>query len=203
MAAEPLPAPLAEPLPSWVIPPHDGFTAEDFFDLRGLPAHTELIDGSLVFMSPQRMWHSWVVNLFQSELDRQAPDRLRAAREMAVKLGLHQVPEPDVVVVTAEAHDRDPLATHFGSDDVVMVVEAVSPDSLERDRDTKPRKYGAAGITHFWRVENEDDRAVVYTYQLDPASGVYAVTGIHHDRLKTTVPFDLDIDLTAVGTKPQ
>jgi hypothetical protein len=53
----------AEPLPDWVFPPPDGFTADDFLRMRGLPRHTELIDGSLVFVSPQRMWRSWVVNL--------------------------------------------------------------------------------------------------------------------------------------------
>jgi hypothetical protein len=35
-------------------------------------------------------------------------------------------------------------------------------------------------------------------YELDPATRAYAVTGIHHDRLKLAVPFDIDIDLTAV-----
>ncbi|WP_433599932.1 hypothetical protein ACQPXH_30770 [Nocardia sp. CA-135953] len=42
-----------EPLPDWVIPPAGGFTVEDFLELRGLPEHTELIDGSLIFVSPQ------------------------------------------------------------------------------------------------------------------------------------------------------
>jgi hypothetical protein len=38
----------------------------------------------------------------------------------------------------------------------------------------------------------------VYTYGLDSATKVYAVTGMRHDRLKTTVPFDIDIDLTEI-----
>jgi Uma2 family endonuclease len=79
------------------------------------------------------------------------------------------------------------------------VVEVVSTESTERDRATKPLKYARAGIQHVWRVEQgQDGLPVVYVYELDPASRGYAVAGIHHNRLKLTVPFDIDIDLTAI-----
>jgi Uma2 family endonuclease len=184
-----------------VIPPPGGFTADDFLRMPGLPPHTQLIDGSLVFVSPQEKWHSRIVNLLVTELDRQAPEHLRADREMAVRLGDRQVPEPDVLVVTAEAYERANPSTHYFADDVVLAVEAVSPDSEERDRDTKPHKYAAAGIRYLWRVENEQGRTVAYTYERDPATGTYALTGIHHDRMKLPVPFDIEIDLTAVGRR--
>jgi Uma2 family endonuclease len=189
------------PLPDWVIPPPGGFTADKFLRLPGLPRHTELIDGSLVFMSPQDKWHSRIVNLLLHELDRQAPPQLRADREMAVRLAKRQVLEPDVVVVTAAAYDRQEPSTYYDADDVVLAVEAVSPDSEERDRDTKPRKYAAAGIRHFWRVERDYGKTVAYVYERDPATGVYSLTGIHHGRLAVPVPFDLEIDLTAVGER--
>lgn len=190
------------PLPSWVIPPPGGFTADDFLRMRGLPPHTQLIDGSLVFVGPQEKWHSRIVNLLVAELDRQAPEQLRADREMAVRLGERQVPEPDVVVVTAEAYGRAKPSTHYFAEDVVLAVEAVSPDSEERDRDTKPRKYAAAGIQHLWRVENDQGRSVAYTYELDPATRTYALTGIHHDRMRVPVPSGIEMDLTAVGRRP-
>ncbi|MFI9812083.1 hypothetical protein [Saccharothrix variisporea] len=47
-------------------------------------------------------------------------------------------------------------------------------------------------------VENGDGQPVVYVYELDPATESYALTGIFHDRLKTTVPFPVDIDLGAL-----
>lgn len=189
------------PLPDWVIPPPGGFTAEDFIRLPGLPPHTELIDGSLIFVSPQQKWHSRVVNLLVRELDAQAPPHLRADREMVVRLGKRQAPEPDVVVVTGEAFDRPEPATYYWPADVVLAIEAVSPDSEDRDRETKPRKYAAAGIKHFWRVENDEGRAVAYTYERDPATGCYGLTGIHHGRLKTSVPFAIDIDLDTVDAR--
>lgn len=83
--------------------------------------------------------------------------------------------------------------------DVLLAVEVVSPDSEERDQDTKPRKYAAAGIRHYWLVRmDENKRPAVHTYELDPHTGAYTPTGIHHDRLKLAVPFTIDIDLTEI-----
>lgn len=191
----------AEPLPDWVIPPPGGFTAEDLLRLPGLPPHTELIDGSLVFVSPQQKWHSRVINLLVRELDQQAPDGLRADREMTVRLAKRQAPEPDVIVVTREAYERDEPSTFYLPEDIVLAVEAVSPDSEERDRDTKPRKYARAGIRHYWRVENDEGRTVVYTYERDPATECFSLTGVHHDKLAITAPFTVDIDLTTIGKR--
>ncbi|SUE30929.1 Uncharacterised protein [Nocardia farcinica] len=78
----------------------------------------------------------------------------------------------------------------------------MSPNSEERDRETKPLKYANAGIPHFWRVERgSDDRVVVYAYELDRVSARYVPIGIFHDRLKLPVPFPLDIDLEALGRR--
>lgn len=190
-----------EPLPDWVIPPHEGFTVEDFLRMRGLPRHTELIDGSLIFGSPPEKWHRQVLSLLRRELDLQAPPHLRAEREMAVRLGKRQMPEPDVLIVTAEAFEREQPSTYYFAEDLVLAVEVVSPDSEERDRETKPLKYAKAGIPHYWRIERADSDAVVYVYELDPATDRYLPTGIFHERLKTGVPFPIDIDLTAIGKR--
>ncbi|TDT38318.1 putative restriction endonuclease [Streptomyces sp. BK208] len=77
----------------------------------------------------------------------------------------------------------------------------VSEDSVDRDRETKPRKYAAAGITHYWRVEQNNGLPVVYVYELESTTKTYVPTGIFHNRLKLTVPFLIDIDLTAVNRR--
>ncbi|AHH15426.1 hypothetical protein NONO_c06140 [Nocardia nova SH22a] len=190
-----------EPLPDWVIPPTEGFTVEDFLRMRGLPRHTELIDGSLIFVSPQRKWHRQVIDLFRQELDRQAPSHLRADREMSVRLGERQMPEPDVLVVTAEALHRSNPESYYFPDDLLLAIEVVSPDSEERDRETKPAKYAKARIPNYWRVERRDDEPVVYVYELDPATNCYVPVGIFHDRLKVSVPFPVDIDLSVIDRR--
>lgn len=186
-----------EPFPQWLRPPPGGFVAEDLDRLPDLPAHTELIDGSLVFVSPQAEFHMLVISLLESKLRQLVPADMRVRREMTVTLGPDQRPEPDVLVLRAAAI-KDRRTTTYHADDVVLAVEVVSAESRTRDRERKPQLYARAGITHFWRVENVDERPVVYVYELDPATKTYALTGIHHDQLRLSVPFDIDIDLSDI-----
>lgn len=187
----------AEPMPSWLRPPPGGFTADDLDRLPDLPPHTELIDASLVFASPQTAFHLLTMGILANGLRRCAPDTVRVRREMTVTLDNRQRPEPDVLVVNAAAAGNMRQTTYRAAD-VLLAVEVVSLDSERRDRERKPELYAQAGIRHFWRVEDVDERPVVYVYELDPATRAYALTGIHHDRLVLTVPFDIDIDLTEI-----
>lgn len=183
----------------WPVPPSGGYTVDDLYSLPDLPPHTELIDGSLVFVSPRRDFHALAVDVLVAGLRRTTPESLRVKREMTVVLTKGTVPEPDVSVVRAEAVTSR-RQTRYQAKDVVLAVEVVSPDSEERDRDTKPRKYAAAGIPHFWLVEMTADGELpmVHVYELDPVTKTYLPTGIHHDRLKLSVPFAIDIDLTEI-----
>ncbi|MET7681977.1 Uma2 family endonuclease [Streptomyces sp. NPDC005423] len=187
----------AETASRWPTPPQDGYTVDDLFTLPELPPHTELIDGSLVFVSPQRDFHATVIDLLVTGLRRTAPPEFKVRREMTVILDSRNGPEPDVCVVRASAV-TGPRLTRFQVADVLLAAEVVSPDSESRDRDTKPRKYAAAGIPHFWLVEmaGVDEHPVVRVYELDPLSKTYVLTGIHHTALKLPVPFDIDVDIS-------
>ncbi|MFE0326788.1 Uma2 family endonuclease [Streptomyces sp. NPDC003753] len=185
----------------WARPPVGGWTADDLDRLPNLPPHTELIDGSLVFVSPQTSFHMRTIRLLDIALLDQAPDEFEVFREFTVTLDRRNRLEPDVLVVRAGA-DTGPRDTRLLPDDVILAVEVVSEDSVERDREAKPRKYAAAGIPHFWRVEQNNGLPVVYIYELDPQTKAYVPTGIHHDKLRLTVPFPIDIDLTAINRRP-
>ncbi|MEU2763432.1 Uma2 family endonuclease [Streptomyces sp. NPDC007094] len=182
----------------WPVPPQDGYTVDDLFTLPDLPPHTELIDGSLVFVSPQRDFHSTMIDLLMTGLRSTAPPEVKVRREMTVVLDRRNAPEPDVSVVRTEAITGLDL-TRYQAADVLLAVEVVSPDSEARDREAKPHKYATAGIPHFWLVEmtGTDQHPVVRVYELDPVTKAYALTGIHHDRLKTGVPFPVDVDISA------
>ncbi|MEW2634603.1 Uma2 family endonuclease [Streptomyces sp. NPDC048389] len=192
---------IAEVSHTWPVPPQDGYTVDDLLTLPDLPPHTELIDGSLVFVSPQRDFHSIVIDLLMSGLRRTAPPELKVRREMTVALDRRNGPEPDVSVVRAEAV-RNREQTYFQVRDVLLAVEVVSPDSESRDRDTKPHKYAGAGIPYFWLVEmaGPEQRPVVHVHELDKERRVYVSVGTFHDRLKLSAPFDIDIDLADIDT---
>ncbi|MFB6716173.1 MULTISPECIES: Uma2 family endonuclease [unclassified Streptomyces] len=182
----------------WPVPPEGGWTADDLDRIPGLPPHTELIDGSLVFMSPQRKFHTRTMWLLEQALLAHLPQDLDVDREMTIRIDKRNRPEPDMVVYRAEA-DTGADQTWYEPEDVVLVVEVVSPDSQDRDRDVKPRKYAAAGVVHFWRVEADaDGLPIVYVYELDPARQSYTPTGIYHNKLKLDVPFLIEADLTQI-----
>ncbi|WP_239103460.1 Uma2 family endonuclease [Microbispora corallina] len=196
---------MSSALEYWPAPPPWGWTADD---LDHLPAegpngepdffkHVELIDGALVFMSPQRRFHQLLIRRLSERLDSQAPDHLVAVDQMDVKLSRRTRPCPDVMVIDAEAA-ADYERTYYLPEEVHLVVEIVSPESVDRDRKTKPLRYAEAGIRHFWRVEEDAGRPVVYVYERDPAGGAYSLTGIHHERLAVSVPFPIDVDLAVL-----
>ncbi|WP_406515317.1 Uma2 family endonuclease [Streptomyces sp. NBC_00873] len=185
------------PEPRWAVPPVGGWTADDLDRLPNLPPHTELIDGSLVFVSPQTIFHERAVDYFKWQLQSLAPVDLEVFREFTIDVDWQNRPEPDVVVVREDAVGSR-RQTRFPAESVLLAVEVVSDESVTRDRETKPVKYARAKIPHFWRVEDQDGRTVVYVFELEPATGAYTSTGIFHDRMKVSVPFPVDLDLTAI-----
>ncbi|GAB3478445.1 Uma2 family endonuclease [Nocardiopsis coralliicola] len=187
----------ADALPAWMHPPRDeGWIAEDLDALTEAPAHTELIDGALVFMmSAQRSWHTRTIRSLGNLLERLAPAEFSVEEEMTVTLDRYNRPEPDVVVAQTPF---DPARTSFIASEILLAVEVVPPESAHRGRAVKPEKYAAAGIPHFWRVECEADLPVVHAYELDATSGRYAPAGIHRKRIDVAVPFPIEGDLTAL-----
>ncbi|MCC4317431.1 Uma2 family endonuclease [Streptomyces malaysiensis] len=189
----------AEPLPAWAFPPPGGFTADDLDRIPDLPPHTELIDGSLVFVSPQRSFHSLAMYLLEKGLRASVPESLRVCRDMTIALDKRNRPEPDISILRAEAVSAEADETGYDAADAVLAVEVVSPESEDRDRKRKPQLYAEAGIRYFWLVEKEQGRRpVVHVFELDPVTRAYVPTGIYRDRLKVSVPFTIDIDLTEI-----
>ncbi|WP_372412138.1 Uma2 family endonuclease [Streptomyces luteireticuli] len=188
---------MAAEFPEWMIPPRPtGWEADDLDHLPDAPRHTELIDGALIFMmSPQRSWHSRLVENITFSLRQAAPDSIEVEREMTVRLDKKSRPEPDVLAARVP---YDPHRTRYLPEEVVLVIEVVSDESADRDRSIKPFKYAQAGIPHFWRVEDEDGSPAVHIYELDVVTRSYVATGIHRGRLKASVPFPVDIDLESL-----
>lgn len=188
---------MAAELPEWMFPPRpSGWEADDLDHLPQAPRHTELIDGVLIFrLSPQRSWHSRLVQNLTFSLRQAAPGGIEIGLEMTVRLDRKSRPEPDVLAATVA---YDPDRTRFLPEEVALVIEVVSEESADRDRSIKPFKYAQAGIPHFWRVEDETSGPAVHVYELDTFTRTYVPTGIHRDRLKVAVPFPVDIDLGAL-----
>lgn len=183
------------PAPRWVVPPPEGWHADDLDRLPpNAPRRVELIDGALVVMAPQTAFHMRVINALLRQLAEQAPPGLEIAREMTIRLDERQRPEPDLLVVDGPALD-DGTRTWLVPDEVHLVIEVLSPESEVRDTQRKPQLYAEAGIKHFWRVADDGGRAVVFTYELDPATRSYVSTNIYRETLAISAPFPIKLQV--------
>ncbi|WP_460307781.1 Uma2 family endonuclease [Actinocorallia aurea] len=104
----------------------------------------------------------------------QAGEGVEVERGMTIRLDARNRPEPDLLVTSAP---YDPDRTWFAPQDVMLVVEVVSPESAYRDRTVKLRKYAEAGVPHYWRIEDEGTTPVVHVYELDAPTRAYVVPG--------------------------
>jgi Uma2 family endonuclease len=181
-------------LPEWMRPPRpEGWHADDLDELPEAPRHTELIDGALVFrLAPQRSWHARTVTALVNALTDQAPPGVEVDREIMIRLDRWNRPEPDIL---AAAAPYEPSRTFYTSEETLLVVEVVSPESAHRDRTAKLRKYAEAGIANYWRIEEEDGSPVVHAYELDEPTRSYVPTAIHRHELRTATPFTITLDL--------
>ncbi len=177
--------------PTLPMTPDDGWTLDNLPD--NLPKHTELIRGVLV-VSPPKAWHMGVVGVLWWHLRSQAPAEFEVMREMAVKRSQRSAPEPDLSIIRAEAYSRQ--KSIFSPEDFVMAAEVISPESEERDREDKPIIYAAMGIPTFWLIEcGPDEAPIVHEHEL--YGGAYRLMRTHIGRLKTQIPFTIDIALEA------
>jgi Uma2 family endonuclease len=172
--------------------PPNGWTLDNL-PLADLPKRTELIRGVLV-MSPQTSWHMAAVSVLGRLIDDQCPPQYMAQHRMAIRKSLRTAPEPDISIVHASAFDWDKSV--YLPEEVLLAAEVISPESEERDREDKPVMYAMMGIPTYWLIERGKDNApIVHEHYL--YAGVYKPMKTHAGRLKTEVPFPIDIPLAA------
>ncbi|MEU9520359.1 Uma2 family endonuclease [Streptomyces sp. NPDC048224] len=186
--------------PGWPVPPDGGWTADDLDRLPGLPEHTQLLDAALVFPCPQSVFHERATGFFGRQLSTAAVQGLDVLCRFSIDVDRQNRLEPDVIVLRERALTTLEQ-TRVPATEVVLAVEVTAPDSISRDRETKPLKYARAGIAHYWRVENEKGLAVVHAFELEPTTGAYTSVGIFRERMKVSAPFSMDLDLTAVDAR--
>jgi Uma2 family endonuclease len=123
----------------------------------------EYVDGEVIVHSPVSTRHSDVV-LFLAGLMRIIVQQHDLGRvlgpELQVRLrpGLRRV--PDLLFVAKERANMIQPTLVEGAPN--LIVEIVSPDSVERDWREKYLEYQAAGVGEYWVVDLEYQRMAVY-----------------------------------------
>jgi Uma2 family endonuclease len=150
------------------------FTVEDYEQMGAAGVLTEddrveLIAGEIVDMSPIRPRHAACVNQATWLLSGQLGDAGRLSVQNPVRLGDHDEPQPDLMVLRpGPDYDRS-LPTPA---DVLLLIE-VADTSLSYDRRVKIPLYARAGIAEVWLVDLKG--RLVFRYS-DPHEGAYRRT---------------------------
>ena len=159
-------------------------TLEDVLTLPDDAPRVELSDGVMTVVPSPTFGHQDITALLWSWLRQHAPENFRASLATGVALSLTTSFEPDVLLVDA----RVPDTNHFArADQVTLVVEVVSQGTKRRDRLEKPAEYAAAGIPHFWRIEQNPIH--VFAYALGKSG--YELVADATEELVLTEPFEL------------
>jgi Uma2 family endonuclease len=118
--------------------------------------HVELIEGQIVEMHAQGTRHVWAVSRLMITFARRSDVLVTA--QSTFELHPRGGPEPDVVVLRADASQR----RRPSAPDTVLVIE-VSDTSLAYDREVKAPLYARAGVPEYWIVDLKGGRIEVYS----------------------------------------
>ena len=184
----------AETVPEWLLTPPGGWTADDLDRLPPEAPRCEVLDGALYVMSPHTYFHSGAIWRLAAAFDNAVPPQWQVAIEVTIQLGKGDCPEPDVLVGYPEAA-LYPERTWYRPEEVALVVEVVSPESVHRDRVVKPQKYAEAHIPHFWRVEHHKGVPVVHVFSLDKSGRRYTEVAVERRKLEVEQPFPFSLDV--------
>lgn len=184
-------------LPDWMAAHPDGLTAAEYEALpEDICRRVEIVDGAVVVTPAPRRAHQIVARHLANVIEDAADGRYGVATD--VDLRLRDVPllnrRPDVVAYDASL----PGDAVLRPEHCLLVVELMSPGSVTTDQTDKPAEYAAAGIGHFWRIEDIDDgkrTLTVFRYRLDPTTRTYASAGIDSTRLAVREPLNLTVGL--------
>lgn len=197
--SEPTPA---EPAPPWQPDQARQLRADHTLeDLRRLPPdapRVELVDGVLHVAPSPSEDHQDISALLYLWLRRHAPAAYKPCLAVAVALSERDTRIPDVAL----RHAGGEGARHFiTAGQVVVAVEIVSPGTRRTDRFAKPGEYAAAGIRHYWRVEQ--DPVHIHAYRLGDQPGrsgfrEYELVAESSDVLTLAEPFRIRLPIARI-----
>ncbi|GAB3673327.1 Uma2 family endonuclease [Saccharopolyspora tripterygii] len=159
----------------------------------------ELQEGVLHVTPKAAGYHQFVLTRLSAVLDRILPEGWAAISEPEVVITRTYPPTvriPDVIVLSLDRVLEQP--TRFHAQDVALAVEVVSPGSRRVDNLVKRAEYAEVGIPFYW-ILNITDRPRLVEHRL--IDGVYKETFNGTGVFMTEQPFDLRIDLDALGTR--
>ncbi|MFI1484554.1 Uma2 family endonuclease [Streptomyces sp. NPDC020747] len=107
---------------------------------------TEIVEGSIV-MNPVRPFHGRTIQRLWAIVEDQLPSEWALVSDVAFPFDDANEFCPDLAVIPAEAEAENRSAYPF--DLIEFVAEVVSPESVRRDYEVKPRWFASRGIANY------------------------------------------------------
>ena len=169
-----------------VIAPTPRMNFEEFMAWADEDTHAEWVDGEVIFMSPLSTDHQEIGRFLLRALSEWVEFHgLGDIRYEGFLMKLETRPsgrEPDILFVANENRGR--LRNTYLDGPADLVVEIVSPESVERDRVDKFHEYQAGGVREYWLIDPQQRRAQWYQRGED---GLYRLAatedGVYHSRV--------------------
>lgn len=168
-----------------------GHTIESILSLPDGAPRVELRDGVMIVVPSPTIGHQNIGNLLWLWFRQHSPREFTTATAVGVAVGLKDSFEPDVLLL------REPvdLEHHYVMpSEVAIAVEVVSPGTRKRDRLQKPVEYAAAGIPHYWRIEQKP----LHVFAYDLVDGQYQLVADSADELVLSAPFEIKLPIAEI-----
>jgi Uma2 family endonuclease len=130
----------------------------------GTDKRYQLEDGVLVEMPPGTGNHEAIITfvLFQFILEKQRMGLTLEPRSNGVEVVTQKQPRrPDVLVMTQQQAASIQNKSAVLRTPPPLIVEVVSPESVERDYKTKTSEYAAFGVDEYWIIDTLEDKVTV------------------------------------------
>lgn len=120
----------------------------------------ELIDGEIIEMAPPIVPHQVIVLNAAFAVKPLIPDGQLFISPIEVYLDENNIPQPDLVWVSANSICKVERKRLIGAPD--LVIEVLSPSTAKRDKTAKFRLYEQHGTREYWMVDPENDLIEVW-----------------------------------------
>ncbi|TNC24425.1 Uma2 family endonuclease [Amycolatopsis alkalitolerans] len=165
------------------------------------PGYTELQEGHLLMSPSPRPAHNIASLQLAFQLATQIPEKYGVIQ--AIDIDLQLVPpdqpgfsrRPDLIVADRNGVDRaERNGTLIRAEDVLIVIEIVSPSSHRMDTVVKHGEYADSGIRYYWIVDLEPPVSLVACHLAGEFGYQDAPADAHTFTTKEPFPIELELD---------
>lgn len=135
-------------------------TFADFLELVHDDQKADLLDGMIYVASPDNTEHNkllfWLGTIMHQFIEERKLGHI-TVNKVAFRLTDETAPEPDLAFVRTERAGIIKRGYVDGPPD--LVIEIVSPESIERDYNVKRLRYEEAGVEEYWIIDPDESQA--------------------------------------------